>query len=54
MVDPNTVRNHFKGYRQGGIQALAQVGLGGSECWLSEPYRCITVFGHAAFCSASR
>lgn len=36
MVDPNTVRNHFKRYRQGGIKALAEVAFRGSEGWLSE------------------
>jgi transposase len=36
MVDPNTVRNHFKVYRQGGLRGLAEVAFRGSECWLSE------------------
>ena len=33
-VDANTVRNHFKRYRQGGIQALRDLGtgVGGSTC----------------------
>jgi hypothetical protein len=35
-VDPNTVRNHFKRYRQGGIEALHRIGtgVGGSACML--------------------
>ena len=36
QVDTNTVRNHFKRYRQGGIEALRRVGadVGGSACAL--------------------
>ena len=36
QVDANTVRNHFKRYRQGGIEALRRVGtdVGGSACAL--------------------
>jgi len=36
QVDPNTVRNHFKCYRQGGIEALHRIGtgVGGSACLL--------------------
>jgi transposase len=36
QVDPNTVRNHFKCYREGGIEALSRVGtgVGGSTCAL--------------------
>ena len=36
QVDPNTVRNHFKCYQQGGIAALGHVAFRGSECALSE------------------
>jgi transposase len=36
QVEPNTVRNHFKRYRQGGIDALRNLGagVGGSTCAL--------------------
>ena len=36
QVDPNTVRNHFKCYREGGIDALRAIGtgVGGSTCAL--------------------
>jgi transposase len=36
QVDSNTVRNHFKCYRQGGLEALNDVGtgVGGSKCAL--------------------
>jgi transposase len=36
QVEPNTVRNHFKCYREGGIEALGRVGtgVGGSTCAL--------------------
>lgn len=36
LVDSNTVRNHFKCYRQGGIDALRLIGtgVGGSACML--------------------
>jgi transposase len=30
QVDPNTVRNHFRRYRQGGIKALGHVAFRGS------------------------
>jgi transposase len=36
QVDPNTVRNHFKCYRQGGIKALGHVALRGSSCALDQ------------------
>ena len=36
QVDPNTVRNHFKSYRQGGIKALGHVAFRGSTCALDE------------------
>ncbi len=32
QVDPNTVRNHFKRYQQGGLDALVHVGFQGSAC----------------------
>jgi transposase len=37
QVEPNTVRNHFKCYRKGGIEALSRIdaGVGGSTCALS-------------------
>ena len=31
LIDPNTVRNHFKRYRQGGLNALGEVALRGSD-----------------------
>ena len=31
MVDPNTVRNHFKRYQQGGLKALGEVAFRGSD-----------------------
>jgi transposase len=36
QIDPNTVRNHFKCYRQGGLEALhcLGTGVGGSKCAL--------------------
>ena len=36
LVEPNTVRNHFKCYREGGIDALRAIGtgVGGSACAL--------------------
>jgi transposase len=36
QIDANTVRNHFKRYRQGGIEALRAIGtgVGGSACAL--------------------
>jgi transposase len=36
QVDPNTVRNHFRRYQQGGIKALGQVAFRGSACALDE------------------
>ena len=36
QVDPNTVRNHFRRYQQGGIKALGQVTFRGSACALDE------------------
>lgn len=35
LIDPNTVRNHFKRYREGGLAALGQVAYRGSRCVLS-------------------
>ena len=37
FVEPNTVRNHFKCYREGGLEALAGIGtgVGGSACALN-------------------
>ena len=37
QVDPNTVRNHFKRYQQGGLSGLRHVAFRGSACSLSEP-----------------
>jgi len=36
LVDPNTLRSHFKCYRQGGTDALCLIGtgVGGSACML--------------------
>jgi len=36
LVDPNTVRNQFRRYRQGGLPGLLQTGYHGSECALSD------------------
>jgi transposase len=36
QVDPNTVRNHFKRYQQGGLVALRHVAFYGSDCLLTE------------------
>jgi transposase len=36
QVDPNTVRNHFKRYRQGGVKLLGHVAFRGSACVLDE------------------
>ena len=36
QVDANTVRNHFKSYRQGGIKTLGHVAFRGSACALDE------------------
>jgi transposase len=36
QVDANTVRNHFKRYREGGIKALGHIAFRGSECALDE------------------
>ena len=36
QVDANTVRNHFKRYRDGGLEALVHVAYRGSECALGE------------------
>ena len=36
LIDPNTVRNHFKRYQQGGLPGLLQVAYRGSDCELSE------------------
>jgi transposase len=36
LIDANTVRNHFKRYRQGGLSGLLQVAYRGSQCELGE------------------
>jgi len=36
LIDPNTVRNHFKRYQQGGLAGLLHVAYRGSDCELSE------------------
>ncbi len=36
LIDPNTVRNHFKRYQQNGLDALGHVAFRGSECLLDE------------------
>jgi transposase len=36
QVDANTVRNHFKRYREGGIKALCHIAFRGSACALDE------------------
>lgn len=36
QVDPNTVRNHFKRFRQGGLKALGHVAFRGSACALND------------------
>jgi transposase len=36
QVDPNTVRNHFKRYQQGGLEALGQVAYRGSASALTD------------------
>lgn len=36
LIDPNTVRNHFKRYREGGLPGLLQVEFRGSDCALSD------------------
>jgi transposase len=36
LVDPNTVRNHFKAYRAGGLSGLVHLAYRGSDCELSE------------------
>lgn len=36
LIDPNTVRNQWKRYRQGGLPALLHVAYRGSACELSE------------------
>lgn len=36
QIDPNTVRNHFKLYRQEGLEALGRCAAGGSACALDE------------------
>lgn len=36
QVDANTVRNHFKRYRQGGLKALGHVAFRGSSCALDD------------------
>ncbi len=41
QVDANTVRNHFKRYRQGGIKALGHVAFRGSESALDKEQQAI-------------
>ena len=36
LIDPNTVRNHFRRYRQGGLPGLLQMAYQGSDCALSD------------------
>ena len=36
LIDPNTVRNHFKRYRRGGLPALLHLAYRGSGCELGE------------------
>jgi len=36
LIDPNTVRNHFKRYQQGGLPGLLHLAYRGSDCELSE------------------
>jgi len=36
QVDANTVRNHYRRYRQGGLQALGHIAFRGSACALDE------------------
>ncbi len=36
QVDANTIRNHFKRYREGGIEALGHIAFRGSACALDE------------------
>ena len=34
LIDPNSVRNHFKRYQQGGLEGLLHVAYRGSDCEL--------------------
>jgi len=36
LIDPNTVRNHFKRYQQGGLPGLLHLAYRGSDCELEE------------------
>ena len=36
LIDPNTVRNHFKQYKQGGLSGLLHLAYRGSDCDLNE------------------
>jgi len=36
QVEPNTVRGHFKRYREGGVKALGHVAFRGSACALDK------------------
>ena len=36
QVDPNTVRNHFRRYQAGGVEALRNAAYRGSTCELSD------------------
>ena len=39
MIDRETVRNHYKRYRKGGLPALQKFEVGGSESFLNELQR---------------
>ncbi|MDP3331253.1 MAG: helix-turn-helix domain-containing protein [Methylococcaceae bacterium] len=39
MIDRESVRNHHKGYRKGGLTALLRNEAGGSECALNDEQR---------------
>ena len=39
LVDPNTVRNHFKTYQAEGLSGLPHLAYRGSDCELSEAAR---------------
>lgn len=39
LIDPNTVRNHFKRYCQGGLKGLGEDGYCGSDCLLDAEQR---------------
>ncbi|MEA3276161.1 MAG: IS630 family transposase, partial [Pseudomonadota bacterium] len=41
LIDPNTVRNHFKRYHQGGLKALGHVAFRGSVCSLDDEQQAV-------------